>query len=115
MPATNVQYSDVLPSSIAFEPNSVTIDGVLQPGFNPNNGFPLPDINPGESVEVTFQVTVVSVPSNGTIVNTANVTGSFVLVPGEPPVIVTGPSNTTLTTVNRGQFNVIKQVNRAAT
>lgn len=115
VPATNVQYSDVLPSSIAFEPNSVTIDGVLQPGFNPNNGFPLPDINPGESVEVTFQVTVVSVPSNGTIVNTANVTGSFVLVPGEPPVIVTGPSNTTLTTVNRGQFNVIKQVNRAAT
>ncbi|AHK39586.1 DUF11 domain-containing protein [Bacillus anthracis] len=115
VPATNVQYSDVLPSSIAFEPNSVTIDGVLQPGFNPNNGFPLPDINPGESVEVTFQVTVVSVPSNGTIVNTANVTGSFVLVPGEPPVIVTGQSNTTLTTVNRGQFNVIKQVNRAAT
>lgn len=113
--ATNVQYSDVLPSSITFVPNSVTIEGVLQPGFNPNNGFPLPDINPGGSVEVTFQVTVVSVPSNGTIVNTANVTGSFVLVPGEPPVIVTGPSNTTLTTVNRGQFNVIKQVNRAAT
>ena len=61
--ATNVQYSDVLPSSITFIPNSVTINGVLQPGFNPNNGFTLPDINPGESVEVTFQVTVVSVPS----------------------------------------------------
>ncbi|MCZ2992152.1 hypothetical protein NYY86_28855, partial [Acinetobacter baumannii] len=76
---------------------------------------PLPDINPGESVEVIFQVTVVSAPSNGTIANTANVTGSFVLVPGEPPVIVTEPSNTTLTTVNRGQFNVIKQVNRVAT
>ncbi|TKI88571.1 DUF11 domain-containing protein, partial [Bacillus cereus] len=67
------------------------------------------------SVEVTFQVTVVSVPSNGTIANTANVTGSFILVPGEPPVIVNQPSNTTLTTVNRGRFNVIKQVNRAAT
>ena len=69
----------------------------------------------GGSVEVTFQVTVVSVPSNGTIANTANVTGSFILVPGEPPVIVNQPSNTTLTTVNRGRFNVIKQVNRAAT
>ncbi len=115
MIATNVQYSDVLPSSITFVPNSVTINGVLQPGFNPNNGFTLPDINPGESVEVTFQVTVVSVPSNGTIANTANVTGSFILVPGEPPVIVNQPSNTTLTTVNRGRFNVIKQVNRAAT
>ncbi|PES72105.1 hypothetical protein CN507_06300 [Bacillus cereus] len=113
--ATNAQYSDVLPSSITFIPNSVTIDGVLQPGFNPNNGFSLPDINPGESVEVTFQVTVVSVPSNGTIANTANVTGSFILVPGEPPVIVNQPSNTTLTTVNRGRFNVIKQVNRDAT
>ncbi|OSX97964.1 hypothetical protein BTJ45_05451 [Bacillus mycoides] len=113
--ATNVQYSDVLPSSITFVPNSVTIDGVLQPGFNPNNGFSLPDINPGGSVEVTFQVTVVIVPSNGTIANTANVTGSFILVPGEPPVIVNQPSNTTLTTVNRGRFNVIKQVNRDAT
>ena len=113
--ATNVQYSDVLPSSITFVPSSVTINGVLQPGFNPNNGFTLPDINPGESVEVTFQVTVVSVPSNGTIANTANVTGSFILVPGEPPVIVNQPSNTTLTTVNRGRFTVIKQVNRAAT
>ena len=51
----------------------------------------------------------------GTIANTANVTGSFILVPGEPPVIVNQPSNTTLTTVNRGRFNVIKQVNRAAT
>ncbi|EJQ46403.1 hypothetical protein IEE_01902 [Bacillus cereus BAG5X1-1] len=115
VPATNVQYSDVLPSSITFVLNSVTIGGVLQPGFNPNNGFPLPDINPGESVEVTFQVTVVSVPSNGTIANTANATGSFILVPGEPPVVVNQPSNTTLTTVNRGRFNVIKQANRAAT
>ena len=52
--ATNVQYSDVLPSSITFVPNSVTIDGVLQHGFDPNNGFPLPDINRG-SVEVTFK------------------------------------------------------------
>ena len=31
VPATNIQYSDVLPSSIAFVPNTVTIDGVLQP------------------------------------------------------------------------------------
>ncbi|PEL88524.1 hypothetical protein CN604_31715, partial [Bacillus wiedmannii] len=76
------QYSDVLPSSITFVPNSVTINGVLQPGLDPNTGFSLPDITPGESVEVTFQVTVVSVPSNGTIANTANVTGSFILVPG---------------------------------
>lgn len=113
--ATNVQYSDVLPSSTAFVPNSVMIAGVLHPELNPNNGFPLPDINSGESVEITFQVTVVSVPSNGTIANTANVTGSFILVPGEPPVIVNQPSNTILVTVNRGQFNVSKRVNRAAT
>lgn len=77
VPATNIQYSDVLPSSIAFVPNTVTIDGVLQPGFNPNNGFPLPDINPGESVEVIFQVTVVSAPSNGTIANTKKCNWKF--------------------------------------
>lgn len=58
---------------------------------------------------MTFQATVTSIPSSGTITNVANITGSFTLVPGEPPVIVNQSSNTTITRVNRGRFNVIKQ------
>ena len=72
-------------------------------------GFGVGDISVGETVIVTFQATVTSIPSSGTITNVANITGSFTLVPGEPPVIVNQPSNTTITRVNRGRFNVIKQ------
>ena len=64
---------------------------------------------------MTFQATVTNIPSSGTITNVANITGSFTLVPGEPPVVVTEPSNTTITRVNRGRFSVIKSVNKEAT
>ncbi|MGH1053339.1 DUF11 domain-containing protein [Bacillus cytotoxicus] len=113
VPAMNIQYRDILPSSLRFIPNSVQINGVGQLGLDPNNGFSLPNIDSGEGIEVTFQVMVVEVPESGTIANTANVTGEFVLVPGEPPITVNQPSNTVLIMGNRGSFQVAKQVNEA--
>ncbi|MBL2057148.1 hypothetical protein ELJ02_40400, partial [Klebsiella pneumoniae] len=73
------------------------------------------DIPVGETVIVTFQATVTNIPSSGTITNVANITGSFTLVPGESPIVVTEPSNTTITSINRGRFSVIKSVNKEAT
>ena len=95
--------------------NSVTINGAPQPNLNPITGFGVGDIPVGETVIVTFQATVTNIPSSGTITNVANITGSFTLVSGEPPVVVTEPSNTTITRVNRGRFSVIKSVNKEAT
>ncbi len=43
-----------------FVANSVTINGTPQPGFDPNIGFPLPNIAAGTSLTVTFQVMVVA-------------------------------------------------------
>lgn len=56
--ATNVVFSDPLDSSITFVPNSVTIDGVSYPAYNPNSTFPLGDLDSGESHTVVFKATV---------------------------------------------------------
>lgn len=113
--ANDVQFIDTISAGASFVPNSVTVNGTPQPGLNPITGFGIGDILVGNTTIVTFQAIVTNIPSSGTITNVANITGSFTLVPGEPPVVVTEPSNTTITRVNRGRFNVIKTVNKQAT
>lgn len=56
--ASNVQFTDIVDSNTTFVTGSVTIDGTPETLFDPNTGFALPDINPGEIVVVTFEVTV---------------------------------------------------------
>ncbi len=56
--ATNVVFSDILQPGLTFVDNSVKINSVSYPGYNPINSFTLPDINAGDSVEVDFQALV---------------------------------------------------------
>lgn len=57
--ATNLVFSDVLEAGLTFVANSVKIDGVTFPGYNPKTTFALPNLNPGESVRVDFQALVI--------------------------------------------------------
>ncbi|KEK22244.1 hypothetical protein BAGA_20345 [Bacillus gaemokensis] len=109
--ATNVLFQDTIPPGTTFVANSVTINGVSQPGANPALGFALPDIPVASTVTVQFQVTVVNVPSGGNVVNQATVTASFILNPGQPPVTTTTPSNNVSTRINTGTLNVQKVAN----
>ncbi len=45
--------------------------------------------------------------------NTARVTGDFELIPGEPPFTITNSSNTTVTPVNRGSLDMLKEVDHS--
>ncbi len=45
--------------------------------------------------------------------NTARVTGDFELIPGEPPSTITNSSNTTVTPVNRGSLDMLKEVDHS--
>ncbi|MGR5909904.1 DUF11 domain-containing protein [Bacillus pacificus] len=63
--ATNVIVTDPIPSSTTFIPNSVTINGTSQPGVNPSGGIQIGTIAAGNTVTVTFQVQVTSLPENG--------------------------------------------------
>lgn len=39
--AINIVFTDSIPAGTTFVPDSVTINGVLQPGLNPENGIPI--------------------------------------------------------------------------
>ncbi|RFA31686.1 hypothetical protein CAI16_20235, partial [Virgibacillus dokdonensis] len=68
-PLTNLILYDTEPTGTNFIANSVLINGVIRPGENPNAGILLELLEPGESIEITFRVTVES--GEGYISNTA--------------------------------------------
>jgi uncharacterized repeat protein (TIGR01451 family) len=54
----NLFFTDPIPEGTTFVENSVTIDGNTRHGYNPQNGFTLPDLDTDASVTVEFEVTV---------------------------------------------------------
>ena len=62
LPANNAIFIDSLPNG-TFIPGTVTVDNVPQTNANPAAGISLGTINNGASRIVTFQATVVSLPS----------------------------------------------------
>lgn len=57
--ATNLVFSDILQAGLTFVTDSVRIDNVSFPGYNPISSFSLPNLNPGQSVRVDFQARVI--------------------------------------------------------
>lgn len=55
----NVNFEDAIPTGTEFVEQSVLIDGVSYPSYNPSAGFLLPNIIPGASVIVSFKVKVI--------------------------------------------------------
>lgn len=58
IPVTDVIFKDEIPAGTTFVNGSVFIDGVNYPAYNPQTGFPLPDLAVGHSVTVEFDVKV---------------------------------------------------------
>lgn len=58
LPISNVYFTDPIPVGTTFVSGSVTVNGASVPAADPAFGFPLPNILPGQSVTVTFRVTV---------------------------------------------------------
>ena len=56
-----ILYSQ-MPSGLTFVPNTLTIDGVLQPNADPNTGVLLAILPPNEIYSIVFQVTVNNIP-----------------------------------------------------
>ncbi|MGF9695822.1 DUF7507 domain-containing protein [Paenibacillus sp. MABNR03] len=77
--AANVTLTDNIPDGAVLLPNSVLIDGVPQPGANPEAGIVVGTIPPGGSVNVTvtLEVTVDSLPQNQQLINQAVVNYTF--------------------------------------
>ncbi|WJH29824.1 hypothetical protein N6H13_03435 [Paenibacillus sp. CC-CFT742] len=71
--AVNLTLTDDIPDGAVLLPNSVLINGVPQPGANPETGIAVGTIPPGGSVNVTvtLEVTVDSLPQNQRLTNQA--------------------------------------------
>ncbi|MDA2760989.1 cell surface protein, partial [Bacillus cereus group sp. Bc005] len=102
--ATNIIFTDVLPSGLTFVPNTLTVDGVLQPNANPNTGVLLAALPPNEIYSIVFQVTVSSIPPINPAPNTASTTYEFTVDPVNPPVSSSATSNTTLLQINNANI-----------
>jgi uncharacterized repeat protein (TIGR01451 family) len=61
--ANNVKFFDIVPAGTVFVPNSFSINGVIQPGADPNIGVNIASIPFGSSVSVGFDVNIVAIPS----------------------------------------------------
>ncbi|MED2038967.1 cell surface protein [Bacillus wiedmannii] len=102
--ATNIVFTDALPSGLTFVPNTLTVDGVLQPNANPNTGVVLATLPPNEIYSIVFQVTVNSIPPINPAPNIASTTYEFTVDPGNPPVSSAATSNTTLLQINNANI-----------
>ncbi|MBN1040378.1 DUF11 domain-containing protein, partial [Clostridium botulinum] len=113
IPTTNVLITDAIPAGTSFVSGSVTINGVSDPAQNPANGVSTPDIQPGETVAITFRVKVNSIPAINPIPNFAVVTFSYRPDPNGPLVDGAGQTNTATTQVNSANIsgnNLVKSV-----
>ena len=101
-----------LPNGTSFIPGTVTIDNVPQTNANPAAGISLGTINNGASRTVTFQATVVSLPSQNPISNTANITFQYTPIAGGTTFNGLATSNSAGTQVNLADINGTKSVNK---
>ncbi|MGL5329539.1 MAG: beta strand repeat-containing protein, partial [Peptostreptococcaceae bacterium] len=114
--ANNVVLIDTIPNDTTFVINSVTIDGVNQPGaiVRPPGGLNIGSIGPGQVSTVTFKVTVNTIPNPNPIPNFANVNFSYVVDPSTPITVTdSAGTNTVNTQVNTAMLNTTKSVSQS--
>ncbi|MCR8630253.1 DUF7507 domain-containing protein [Paenibacillus radicis (ex Xue et al. 2023)] len=94
--AANVTVTDNIPIGATFDINSVIIGGVPTPGVSPITGIPVGQVAPGDSIAVSFLVTITSLPSTQQLVNQAAASYSFNLPDGRQ---LPGTANSNVLTV----------------
>lgn len=93
----NVFFTDPIPENTTFVENSLKINGLVQLGANPEVGVNLGTLNPGESVEVSFSVTLDKISCPARIVNRSYVEYEYQFDSSEP--IRTGSEQSNLVIV----------------
>ncbi|WP_410974062.1 DUF7507 domain-containing protein, partial [Bacillus pacificus] len=110
--ATNVIYTDPIPSGTTFIPGSVTVNGVTQAGANPATGISIGSIAANSTTTVSFQVFVPSIPQTNPILNSGTTTYQYIPVPNQPAVSGTDTTNIVSTQVNNATVTMTKAVDK---
>ena len=110
---TNVYFRDIVQADATFIEGSVTINGKVYGGYNPNTGFNLDNIAGYGQTVVAFAVTIKTLPKDYTIYNYATGSYQYYIDPDNPPIVVEGSTNTVTTTINVGSLTATKAVSKA--
>ena len=103
--ATNIIFNNVIPTGTSLVPNSVTVNGVLQPGANPGTGVNIANIIADTSKTIVFKVTVGNtIPSINPMLNTSITNYEYIVDPANSSVTATSTSNQISTTVNHADL-----------
>ena len=105
-------FKDIIPSGAAFIKESVSINGILKPAFNPEEGFSLGSLTSGSSISISFKAEVTGIPSPNTIINNASINYKFYISPEGEQVRASSTSNNVTTIVNKGEAVLIKNVDK---
>ncbi|MCF0146794.1 MAG: DUF11 domain-containing protein [Clostridium sp.] len=111
--AKNVNFRDVIPFGLTFVTGSVKVNNISYPALDPYASFTLGNIISGDTVIVTFDALVTSLPNPSLVSNTANITFSYKIDPNGADITVIVNSNTVTTQINVGSLNLVKSVNKA--
>lgn len=108
--AATLNLTDILPPQTVFETNSVSIGGTPLPGYSPLTGIPVGPLAPGDSVTVSFLVTVTALPPNQQLANSAAASFTFTLPDGRTLGGNT-VSNILTVPVSAPNVSIVKSVN----
>ncbi|MEC0167453.1 DUF7507 domain-containing protein [Paenibacillus graminis] len=108
--AAVLNLTDALPPQAVFETNSVSIGGTPLPGYSPATGIPVGPLAPGDSVPVSFLVTVTALPPNQQLLNSAAASFTFTLPDGRQ-LGGSAASNTLAVPVSAPNVSIVKSVN----
>ncbi|WP_256252558.1 hypothetical protein [Paenibacillus sp. UNC496MF] len=112
--AATTTFTDNIPAGSTFVANSLTVNGVAQPGANPATGVNIGAVPAGGSRTVTFQVLVNSLPSPPQLTDQA--TAAYTYNPPDGRTLSGSAASNTLTIpVSLPSVNSAKSSNRANT
>lgn len=110
--AENTMFVDNIPSGLSFVSGTVKINGTSYPSYDPHVGFTLGTILQGNSVTITFDTTVSSMPSSGFVSNTSNIEYQYKIDPNGQYFTSNVSSNSVVTYINYGDLTALKSADR---
>ncbi len=115
VPANNTLFIDNIPEGTIFIEDSLSINNVIQPGANPENGITLGTIQPDETVTISFQVQLTSIPPGNTVINISDTSYEYQIEPSSPIIQRRSLSNAVNTEIRTAYISAIKSANRSIT
>ncbi|WP_434749881.1 DUF7507 domain-containing protein [Paenibacillus amylolyticus] len=106
-----VTLFDILSSNTTFVQGSVVSHGSSLPTATPGTGIPLGTIAPGQQIEVSFSVTLISIPPSLEIVNQATASFTFLTADGRT-LTNNSPSNAVVLYISNPNVTINKTTNR---